>query len=110
MPIRDGYSLVNMTGLGTFSNIFTCVTPGVYTVQGQLQIPTLTNGGGASACQVVVKKNSSTSYTGTAGASGFSTVLTLAAGDTVSVVTSSSNAADQPLNVIQIQAQVFMQI
>ena len=97
-------------GLGTFSNVFTFPAAGPYYVQGQITLPTLVGGAGASAVVVVVKQNSSTVYTGNAGATGFGTLINAAAGDTVSLVLSSSNAADQGLNVIKTSMQVFQQI
>jgi hypothetical protein len=50
----------------------------------------------------VVKLNSTTKLTGIAGAEGFYVKITgAAAGDTINMLLSSSNAADQGLNVIK---------
>jgi hypothetical protein len=91
---------LSFTNLGTIT--VGCPEAATYNVDVKCQIPTLTNGGGVSALVIVIKHNTSTVYTGSAGALGaWTQVSGVAAGDTISVVTSSSNAADEGLNAIQ---------
>lgn len=105
-----------VTGLQTF--IFSCPTADNYTIQGTLQlpniVPTATPGPGAGAgsgtgggiqisSQVVtvVKHNSSTIYTSNPGDRGFLIgVEGASAGDTISVIFSSSLKQDQKPNVM----------
>jgi len=98
---------LNFNGLVNFSATITAA--GDYVVKGQLQIPLLRdNPGKPSAVQVVVKKNSTTEYTGAAGATGFSVAIpALVVGDVIHVITSSSNAIDNALNAVQCQVQIF---
>ncbi len=86
-------------GLGTLS--FTVATAGAYFLEGKTSLPTLVQGNGASSLLTVVNQNGSPIYTGIAGAEGFYLDVTCAANDVLSVVFSSSAAADQPLNVIK---------
>ena len=93
---------VSLNGLNT-TTIFTAPAAGVYFVNGQLSLPhaSTTGGGINSAVVVVVKKNASTVYTGTAGATGFQIPQqTLASGDVVSTVLTSAAAPDQVLNAV----------
>lgn len=86
-------------GLGTLS--ITVPVAGSYFCEGKISLPTLTNGGGVSACLVTINQNGSPIYTGQAGAEGFKTDIVCAALDVIAIVLSSSAAADQPLNVIK---------
>jgi hypothetical protein len=70
-------------------------------VQGKLQLPTLINGGGASQAVTTITQNSTTVYTGLAGAEGFKTVINAAALDTVTVAVTSSATPDLGLNVVK---------
>lgn len=74
---------------------------GLVTVDVKCTIPTLVAGGGVSALVIVIKKNSSTIYTGTAGQQGAWTQVQVAAGDVIHVVTSSANAVDAALNTVK---------
>ena len=79
---------------------------GTYNVDVKLQIPQPTASAGQTEPQpsqvvVVIKKNSTTEYTGTAGANGAWVQVTCAAGDILKVITSSSLAADEALNAVQ---------
>lgn len=91
----------------SFTGLVTTVVSIPDTVNGvnvdvKCQIPTLTNGGGVSGLVITVKHNTSTVYTGTAGALGaWTNVSGVTAGDTISVITSSSNAVDAGINAIQ---------
>lgn len=88
-------------GLGTLS-IVPNDFAGPMEVNVQSTIPTLVNGGGVSALQIIIKQNASTIYTGVAGASGAQALIpAIAVGDTISIVFQSSAAADQGLNVIK---------
>jgi hypothetical protein len=79
-----------------------------YTVQGTLELPGIVQGAAtASSVVVVVKHNSSTVYTGTAGAKGFSTGFSATAGDSVSIITSSAAAVDQGSNVVKCSVQLW---
>jgi len=92
---------------GLTTIVISCPEAASYNVDVKCQIPTLSNGGGVSALVIVIKHNSSTVYTGTAGALGaWCQIPAVAAGDTISVVTSSSNPADEKLNAIQGQIAI----
>lgn len=86
-------------GLGTLT--LTAPTAGPYFVEGQSTLPTLSNGGGASALVVTVNVNGSPKYVGAAGASGFKARLDCAALDVITVVFSSAAAVDAQKNVIK---------
>lgn len=86
-------------GLGTLST--NAPLAGNYFLEGHTSLPTLSNGGGVSACLVTINQNGSPVYTGVAGAEGFRTTLSCAAADLIAVVFSSSAAADQGKNVIK---------
>ncbi len=86
-------------GLGTVT--VTSGIAGPYFVEGKLALPTLTNGGGESECLVTIVQNSSTVYTGTAGADGFKTELLCTANEDIAITLSSSASADQGLNAIK---------
>lgn len=88
------------TGLGTLTVFLP--TAGEYFFEGKSQIPTLASGSGPSALQVVVKQNSSTIYTGPAGARGFKIEgIAGAFNDQIDIIFSSAAAADQPINAIK---------
>jgi hypothetical protein len=93
-------------GLGTYT-----VAPGAagpYVVDVKNQLPNLSDGAAANSEVVtVVKVNSSTKYTGPAGADGAKVVVVCDAdSDTISVVTSSAADVDQGLNVIKSQIAI----
>lgn len=88
-----------LSGLGSTS--ITVPVAGPYFFDAKISLPTLTNGGGLSACLAVVNQNGSPIYTGQAGAEGFRATATCAVGDIMQFVLSSSNTADQGLNVIK---------
>lgn len=90
----------SFNGLGTMST--TVDTAGPYYVKGQLSLPTLVSGMGASLVVVTINLNGGGAlYTGLAGAEGFYKDLLCAAGDIINVILSSGAAPDQPLNVIK---------
>ena len=105
-----------VAGLGTWT--YTVVTAGLYSVKTNFTIPYQPAGSsnnsastaGQSGLTITLKQNTTTLVT--AGGSsanptpnqptlGASTTINAAAGDTISVVTSSSNAVDQGLNAIK---------
>jgi hypothetical protein len=102
----------SLCGLQT-TTLFQAPTAGVYFVNGQLSLPVLrdapSNVGAlvttppltGSQVVAVVKDGSTTVYTGAAGATGFQTNLTCAAGDVVSVTLSSSYGPDQVANAVK---------
>lgn len=94
--------------LGTFTLLGAAPFAGIFQFDGKISLPLLRDGAGASACLALVKKNGSTQYTGTAGDEGFSTKITLAAGDAVTVVLSSSNSNDNQPNAIKTNVAVFL--
>jgi hypothetical protein len=102
-------------------NTYVCTLPNTdsYTVRGTLQLPNIvpsasqgagggtgtgTGGGPQVASQVVtvVKHNSSTVYTSNAGDRGFIVGFSATAGDTVSLIMSSSLSQDQQPNAVQL--------
>lgn len=93
--------LQTICGLGTFP-VFTAPAAGVYFVNGQLTLPSLVQGSGASSVVVVVNVNGSPVYTGIAGATGFQVnQITCAAGDAVTAVLTSAAAPDAVLNAVR---------
>lgn len=105
-----------VTGLQTF--IFNCPDSATYGVNCTLQLPNVvptatqgagggagtgTGGGPQLASQVVtaIKHNSSTIYTSAAGDRGATTSVTATAGDTISVILSSSELQDEQPQAVQ---------
>lgn len=88
------------SGLGTFS-VFTAPEANVYFVDGKVSVPSLSNGGGASSCVVLVKQNGATIYTGSSGAEGFYTAFPCASGDAITINLSSAASADNSLNAVR---------
>lgn len=89
------------TGLGTFT-VFTALITDSYNIIGTLSLPAISKGDTAnSQVVVVIKQNSSTIYTGSAGAKGFAISAQLTANDVISLVLTSSASVDQPKNVIK---------
>lgn len=74
---------------------------GICTVDVKCTIPTIVSGSTASALVIVIKLNSTTKYTGTAGQQGAWTQFQVSAGDTVKVITSSANAVDSAANAVK---------
>lgn len=94
-------ALQSINGLGVFP-IFTAPAAGVYFVNGQLNLPSIPQGSGASQVVCVVKNGGSTLYTGAAGATGFQVnQIVCAAGDAITVTLTSAAAPDQGLNVVR---------
>lgn len=86
-------------GLGTFNMVVP--NAGDYIVDAKIMAP-VPVGGGVSSVLPVVKLNNTTKFTGIAGAQGaWVQIVGASAGDTIKLVLSSSNAADQGLNVIK---------
>jgi len=111
-----GQSLM-FEGLGTFTLLASAPVAGLYQVQGNISLPLLRDGpgpsqyaGGAgpSSVQATVKNNGSNVMVGIAGATGFSTQVTLAAGDALTVVLSSAATEDVGTNVIKTTATVSL--
>lgn len=92
---------------GLVTQSVTADSAGAYFVAGSLTLPSLTNGGGASGVVVTISQNSTTVYTGLAGANGFYfDKLSLAVGDVVHVALSSSATADQGKNTVRCSMQI----
>lgn len=89
----------SLNGLQTFA-LFTAPTTGIYFVNGQLTLPSLKYGSGASAVVATINNGGSPVYAGTAGATGFQATLTCTAGDVMTVVLSSAAAPDLVLNAV----------
>jgi hypothetical protein len=98
MAINYGQNL-NYEGLGTLT-LPTIAAAGNYLIDGKISIPH-SQGSGPSQVQAVIKQNGTTKQTGPVGADGFFKELACAAGDVLTVILSSSAAADQGLNVIK---------
>ena len=97
----------NFTSVGLNTLSFSVPVAGIYTLKGQLTVPTLTDGGGASSVVVTVHQNSTLLYTGAAGATGFAVYgMSCAAGDTITVTTASSASPDAPLNAVRADIQI----
>ena len=90
---------ITFNGLGTFS--INMPFAGAFFFDGKISLPTLSNGGGVSACLVTINQNGSPVYVGIAGAEGFRADIACAANDLIAIVFSSSAAADQGFNVIK---------
>jgi hypothetical protein len=100
MSIQGGFSqTVQFTGL--VETDIGVPDTATYNVDVKLQIPSRVQSGSDSAVVVVIKKNSTTEYTGTAGATGAWVQIACSAGDTIKVITSSSNAIDEAINAVQ---------
>lgn len=93
-----------MAGLNTYTVIVPNAGP--YVIRGKLLLPTIVGGAGPSSCVTTVNVNGSPVYTGNAGAEGFMTTTNCAAGDTITIVTTSAAAADQPLNAIKMSIAI----
>lgn len=89
----------SVNGLQT-TTLFVAPATGVYAINGQLSLPQISKGSGASQVVAVINVAGSPVYTGVAGATGFQARVTATAADTVNVVLSSSAAADQVLNAV----------
>ena len=115
---------LNATINGLTTNVFGLPNTDTYTIQGTLQLPSVVPsasqgaGGGAgtgtgggpqvnSQVVVVVKHNATTIYTSTAGDRGFITGFQATAGDTVSVIMSSSLPQDQQPNAVQCTVSIY---
>jgi hypothetical protein len=91
----------NITTTGLTSTTTSIPTAGTYLVQGKLSLPTLVGGAGASSVVTTVTQNSTTLYTGLAGAEGFSCTANCAASDTITVAYTSAAAADLLPNAVK---------
>lgn len=93
---------INLCGLTSYSVAVPSAVP--YTFDWKISIPTLTDGGGQSSVVMTITNTtqSTTIFTGTAGASGGSCVYGgAAANDVIHFALTSAAAADQGLNVIK---------
>lgn len=96
----------NFTSVGLTTLTFSVPVAGLYTCKGQLSLPTLTAGGGASSVVVTVHQNGTLLYTGAAGASGFSQAgIECAVNDTITVTMASSAAPDEVINAVRADIQ-----
>jgi hypothetical protein len=92
--------------LGTYTLLASAPYAGLFAFNGQLTLPSIVGGAGASQVVATVKQNGSTVYTGIAGATGFQTSITCALADAITVVLSSAATPDQPINVIKTNVAV----
>lgn len=93
----------NLTNVGLNTLTTSVPTAGPYSIKGKLTLPTYTDDGstGTSAVVTTVNQNGSPIYTGLAGAEGFYTTFLAAAGDTITVVFTSSATVDQAPNAVK---------
>ena len=92
----------NYTIAGLETATFYVTSAGIYTLSAKISLPQPSQGAATpSTVQTVVKQNSTTLLTTTAGASGFSLVVNAAAGDEIQVILSSSTAQDEVLNAVK---------
>lgn len=94
-----------LQGLGTL----TIVVPdaGVYYINGQVSLPSISAGSSANSSVVVtITQNGTTRYTGAAGDRGFHLERALSASDSIAIITSSSAAVDQDSNSIKTVIQI----
>jgi len=82
-------------------------TTDTYVVNCRLSLPSQIQGNGQSAVVTVVKVNSTTKYTSNAGDTGLECVIQCSAGDTIKVITSSSNANDNAINAVRVRVNVY---
>lgn len=95
------------TGLGTH-NIGLDNTQ-FYTIEGKVNLPTLSEGAiGNSQVVVTVSANGgSVFYTGVAGAEGFKTGYNATAGDILNIILTSAAPVDQGLNLIKTTLSLY---
>ncbi len=98
--------MANYLSTGGFTGLNTIVvgvpTADSYVLTGTLTLPNIQSGASSDSQVVVtVLQNSSTMYTGLAGARGFRVPITAAANDLISIALSSSASIDQGSNVIR---------
>lgn len=89
-----------VTGLGT-TTLPAVPTTGRYAIEGKITLPLISQGAGKSSVVAVVNVNGTPVYTGGAGAEGFRVAPFCNAADVISIVLSSSAAADLGLNIIK---------
>jgi hypothetical protein len=90
-----------LAGLNTYT--VSVPTAGAYSIGWKNYLPRLSQGGTQSSLVVTINQNGSPVFTSTAGADGGSFDLICASGDSITLVTSSSAAGDQALNLIKTQ-------
>lgn len=92
---------VNLCGLTSYSVAVPNAAP--YALDWKISLPTVVNGGGQSAVVMTVTNTtqSTTIYTGIAGAEGGSVVTSCAANDVLQFALTSAAAPDQGLNTIK---------
>jgi hypothetical protein len=93
--------MAHATLAGLESYTYPNTIAGPYVIEGKLQIPMLSQGGGQSSVVATVTQNSTTVFTSVAGSTGFKCEVLCATGDTLTVALTSAAAADQPVNAIQ---------
>lgn len=77
-----------------------------YTVQATLTLPSVAQGNGQSAVITTVLVNSTTKYTSTAGDLGLKCIVACSAGDTIKIITASSQSNDNAINAIRLTATI----
>lgn len=87
-------------GLGEIDII--AVNTATYTIRARLNIPSIPQGNGESAVVTVIKVNSTTEYTSNPGDRGLEIQVAATAGDTIKIITSSSNANDNAMNAVRV--------
>jgi hypothetical protein len=92
------------TGLGEMD--FIVPNSDTYTVRVALTLPSIIQGQGQSAVVTTVKVNSTTYYTSNAGDFGLVYQVACSAGDTLKVITASSNANDNAINAVKVRVAI----
>ena len=100
---NDFIARQTLNGLGEFDLFTTPDTPAeqTYLVDGQITLPTLVGGAGASSVIATLYVDGVATYTGIAGATGFQVRPTIASGTEVTVTLTSSADADEKLNAVK---------
>lgn len=92
-------------GLGTYT--ITVPDSGVYYINGQLSLPSISAGSSASSSVVVtITQNSTLRYTGVAADRGFHLELPCTAADAIHITLTSAAAVDQGKNDIKTAIQI----
>jgi hypothetical protein len=105
--VANFYQNLTSVGLQTLTFTVPVAGTGPYFLMGKLTLPQGYDDSatGNSACVVTIAQNSTTIYTGLAGAEGFRVVFSGTLGDTLTVTTSSAAAVDLPLNAVKMTLQ-----
>ena len=90
-----------LAGLNTYT--ISVPSAGAYSIDWKNYLPRPSQGGTQSSLVVTINQNGSPIYTSPAGGDGGRFDMACAAGDVITLVTSSANANDQGLNLIKTQ-------